>query len=419
VTENPSSYLNRTTPGVYIAEVDAFGASITGVETAVPLFVGYTQFAGDPENSAALYNTPVAVTSLADFARYFGGTAPGGAFNLATQMQLFYANGGGQALIVSVGSYWRDQRPVAAPATVPADWSLDDIAADALIGGLTAASYASGPTMLVVPEACLLDKAGYAQVAQAMLNQASTLQDRMAILDLPGCTTATDLCALQACQANLWAAIAPAIASASYGAAYAPALVLPDGSVMPPSGAMAGIYTKSDALNGVWSAPANIAVAGVTGPAYAMTDAEQSEFNMPVNGQAVGILRAQPNRGTVFWGARTLDGNSQDYRYVQTRRTLIYIEQSIKMALQTYVFAANDATTWASVTAAISNFLTGLWQQGGLVGSKPSDAFSVSCGLNSMTAQSILDGYMIVSVEVAIVHPAEFIALIFRQSMSS
>ena len=419
MTENPPGYLNRSTPGVYITETGAFGSSVIGVPTAVPLFVGYTEFAGDPATGKPLYGEAVPIGSIADFVGYFGGAAPAGPFNLAVQMQLFYANGGGACYIVSAGSYWRGQKPATAPATVPADWTLDDIDAEALIGGLGAASYIVGPTLLVVPEACLLDQAGYAQVAQAMLTQASTLQDRMAILDLPGCTAASDLPALQACQSNLWEAIAPAVASASYGAAYAPALVLSDGLVVPPSGAVAAIYAMSDGRSGVWSAPANIAVAGISALAYAMSDSEQSGFNVPVNGQSVNIIRAQPNRGIVVWGARTLDGNSPEYRYVQTRRTLIYIEQSIKMALQPYVFAANDATTWASVTAAVSNFLTELWSQGGLLGGKPSDAFRVACGLGStMTAQDVLDGYMVVSVQVAIAYPAEFIVLTFSQVMS-
>jgi phage tail sheath protein FI len=120
----------------------------------------------------------------------------------------------------------------------------------------------------------------------------------------------------------------------------------------------------------------------------------------------------------VVWGARTLDGNSNDFRYVQVRRTLIYVEQSIKAAIQPFVFAANDAGTWISVTSMISNFLTNLWQAGGLMGSKPNEAFSVSCGLGStMSAQDVLNGYMIVAVSLSLIRPAEFIELTFTQTM--
>jgi len=191
-------------------------------------------------------------------------------------------------------------------------------------------------------------------------------------------------------------------------------------NVAPPSGILAGVWTKSDNLNGVWNAPANLALSQVSAPIYNMNNAEQAGFNVPLNGQAFDIIRAQPSRGNVVWGARTLDGNSEDYRYIQVRRTLIMIEQSIKLALQSYVFAANVAVTWANVTATINNFLNGIWQQGGLMGSKPADAYNVACGLGTtMTAQDILDGNMKVTVTLQMVHPAEFIVLTFTQMMAS
>ncbi len=509
-----SSYLNRRVPGVYITEIDAFGTSIVGVATAVPIFIGYTETAIDPVTSASLHNVAVSISSMTDYQRYFGSAAPlaftvapvttkAGClvsandattrFDLYWQMRLFFANGGGACYVVSCGGY-----------------ELPAIAASDLLAGLGAAGYAVGPTMIVIPEACQLSVSdgSYAKVVQAMLEQAGTLQDRVAILDLPGCRSADSLAALQKAQQQLWDATAPAISSASYAAAYGPALVTTivsasdvpyadfvaaDGdngaigalmnaeavafygatpaklaaiqtaiatlfpspitvgtsvtaqpaaaidtmlmaalplyqaikqqaaqllNIAAPSGAMAGIWAKSDAQNGVWNAPANIAVSGVSAPLYVMNDIEQASFNLPLNGQAIDIIRLQPGRGTVVWGARTLDGNSLDYRYIQVRRTLIYIEQSIKQALRGYVFAANDATTWATVTSSIEAFLTGLWQQGGLMGDKASDAFTVSCGLGStMTAQTILDGYMIVAVTLQIIHPAEFIELTFRQQM--
>ena len=84
-----------------------------------------------------------------------------------------------------------------------------------------------------------------------------------------------------------------------------------------------------------------------------------------------------------MWGARTLDGNSNDFRYIQVRRTLIYIEQSVKLALDQFVFAANDGNTWVTVKSMISNFLQGLWSQGGLMGATASEAYSVEVGLGS------------------------------------
>jgi hypothetical protein len=586
-----SSYLARKTPGVYITEIDAFGTGIVGVATAVPIFIGYTEFAGDPVTGQPLYNQPVPIGSMLDYSQYFGGAAPAGyavtvmgnanppgsgsgssaasgtssgsgatadagtpsfyalyndgnstvstpftlqsdatpgevqQFLLYWAMQAFFANGGSQCYVVSVGSYWVNKSPASVP-TPDASWFLDSITNDKLTAGVTAAGYAIGPTMTVVPEACLLDDAGgYGDVVQTMLTQASVLQDRVAIIDPPGVLNADTIDLLTAAQTDLANQIAPAIAAASYGAVYAPALnaaiVAPDNilytnlsansdntvmnniltaqakklyggptqtaalasvqqaiatafpvtatgsqysttatgypaqqptqsladwqlsldnfllttlpvfkqietliaadmNVLPASPFAAGVWSASDSRNGVWNAPANIALAGVISPLYAMNDADQAGFNVPVNGQAINIIRSQPSRGNVVWGARTLDGNSLDYRYIQVRRTLIYIEQSIKAALAPYVFAANDSLTWSTVAAAISSFLTDLWQRGGLMGNKPSDAFTVSVGLGStMTAQNVLDGYMIVAVTLQLIHPAEFIELTFTQTMGS
>jgi len=105
-------------------------------------------------------------------------------------------------------------------------------------------------------------------------------------------------------------------------------------------------------------------------------------------------------------------------RGIQVRRTLIYIEQSIKTALSQFEFAANDGDTWAAVVATVSSFLQGVWSEGGLLGATLSDGFSVQCGLGStMTAQDILDGSMIVQVTLQMIHPAEFIELMFKQKM--
>jgi phage tail sheath protein FI len=189
-------------------------------------------------------------------------------------------------------------------------------------------------------------------------------------------------------------------------------------NITPPCGAVAGIWAFNDATKGVWNAPANVTLSQVSAPKVDVTDKEQGEYNAPLNGYAIDILRAFPGRGTVVWGARTLDANSLDYRYVQVRRTLIYIEQSIKNALQQYVFAPNNGGTWATVTASISNFLTQFWQAGGLMGDKASDAFTVSCGVpTTMSGLDVLNGYMVVNVTVQLIHPAEFIELTFRQTM--
>ncbi|WP_299716526.1 phage tail sheath C-terminal domain-containing protein [uncultured Tenacibaculum sp.] len=189
-------------------------------------------------------------------------------------------------------------------------------------------------------------------------------------------------------------------------------------NLMTPSAAMAGIYTTVDNNEGVWIAPANVGVQGVVSPAIKIDLKAQEDLNMPLDGKSVCAIRSFPGKGVLVWGARTLDGNSNDWRYINVRRTLIYIEQSVKEAASAYVFAPNDAKTWVSVKSMISNFLLGLWNQGGLVGTKPADAFSVTVGLGStMTPDDILNGRMIVAVKVAVSHPAEFIEITFQQEM--
>ena len=189
-------------------------------------------------------------------------------------------------------------------------------------------------------------------------------------------------------------------------------------SILPPSGAIAGVYTFVDANHGVWNAPANVALTSVRAPTFRLDSQQQEDLNAPIDGKAVDAIREMADRGTVVWGARTLDGNSRDWRYIQVRRTLIYIEQSIKLALDPFVFAANDGNTWTTVISMVSSFLQNLWAQGGLMGSSPQEAYSVACGLGStMTAQDILDGYIIVQVTLQMARPAEFIELTFKQKM--
>ena len=190
--------------------------------------------------------------------------------------------------------------------------------------------------------------------------------------------------------------------------------------LLPASAAMAGVMTVIDNTRGVWNAPANIALNQVDGPAIRVNDETQADLNKPLDGKAVNVIREFVGRGPIVWGARTLDGNSGDYRYVQVRRTLIYMEQSIKAAMNPFVFAANDGKTWVSVVAMVSNFLQNLWARGGLMGASPQEAFSVNCGLGStMSAQDVLEGYMVVQVLVQMIHPAEFIELTFKQKMEA
>jgi phage tail sheath protein FI len=189
-------------------------------------------------------------------------------------------------------------------------------------------------------------------------------------------------------------------------------------NVLPPSGAIAGIYALVDGSVGVFKAPANVSVSSVIAPTVNLTSAEQEDLNLPLSGKAINAIRPFVGKGTLVWGARTLDGNSQDWRYINVRRTMIMLEQSVKFAAEPFVFRPNDANTWIAIRSMIGSFLRSQWQAGALVGASEDEAFQVDCGLGStMTPQDILDGYMKISVKVAISRPAEFIVITFQQKM--
>lgn len=189
-------------------------------------------------------------------------------------------------------------------------------------------------------------------------------------------------------------------------------------NLLPPSAAMAGLYTMMDNTRGVWKAPANVSVNYVNSPTENIDNAMQEDLNMPMNGKAVNAIRTFPGEGIKVWGARTLDGNSQDWRYVNVRRTMMFLEESVKNAAKAYVFEPNVAATWMNVRSMIDNFLRSVWKRGGLAGATPEDAYEIHVGLgDTMTANDILDGIMRITVLVAITRPAEFIEITFQQQM--
>lgn len=189
-------------------------------------------------------------------------------------------------------------------------------------------------------------------------------------------------------------------------------------NLLPPSAAMAGVYTMVDNSRGVWKAPANVSLNAVVSPAVEITHEQQEDLNVTVEGKSINVIRTFIGEGTLVWGARTLDRNSLDWRYVNVRRTMIMLEESIKLAVKALVFEPNVSTTWVTIKSMISNFLTSVWKRGGLAGASPEDAFGVFVGLGeTMTPQDILDGMLRVTVQVAMSRPAEFIEITFQQQM--
>ena len=187
---------------------------------------------------------------------------------------------------------------------------------------------------------------------------------------------------------------------------------------IPPSGAVCGIYAMVDRTRGVWKAPANVSLNGVLAPAVKIDNLEQEDLNVHDTGKSINAIRAFTGKGTLVWGARTLAGNDNEWRYVPVRRFFIMVEESVKKASEPFVFEPNDANTWIKVKVMIENFLTLQWRAGALQGAKPEQAFYVNVGLDTtMTPVDILEGRMIVEIGMAVVRPAEFIILRFSHKM--
>lgn len=488
------------TPGVYIEEKNSFPNSAVAVETAVPVFIGYTEKA--EYRGKSILHRPTRITSLAEYHEYFGAgfktnfqlqdTKPekaelltgdkaymivpdeGHTLYLYNSIRLFFSNGGGPCYILPVGIYANNADGISIDIE---DFTGGNGKPD--VFGLLEKEYE--PTLIVMPDIIALGEQAYG-LYQKVLLHCRKLQSCFAIFDLK-------LQEKEETTDKVVAAFRDKIGNNAleYGAAYYPWLnttivsseevnfenlddsidletLLPEAAaiemvqnynkldpdkitdnqkrtyqmslmatsptyvrlmniireklnLLPPSGAMAGIYTMVDNSRGVWKAPANVSVANVAGPSVNIDNHAQENLNVDANtGKSINVIRPFPGIGTLVWGARTLDGNSQDWRYINVRRTIIMIEQSLKLACRAYVFEPNDANTWVTIKSMMTNFLTNLWKQGALAGAAPEQAFDVQIGLGaSMTPTDVLDGRILVIAKVAIVRPAEFIIITFTQ----
>lgn len=203
-----------------------------------------------------------------------------------------------------------------------------------------------------------------------------------------------------------------------YAAIYHPWLTIPEPMpanlaninqvALPPSGHVLGIYARTDNERGVHKAPANTVLRGITGLTRSLNKGEHDILNpFPRN---INVLRdfRENNRGLRVWGARVITSDS-DYKYVNVRRLLIFIEASIDRGLQWVVFEPNEEDLWARVRRSISNFLTVVWRNGALEGERVEQAFFVKCDRTTMTQTDIDNGRLICVVGVAPVKPAEFV----------
>ncbi|MEO1259484.1 MAG: phage tail sheath C-terminal domain-containing protein [Bacteroidota bacterium] len=469
--------MDYKTPGVYIEERSTLPPSVVGVETAIPVFIGYTETALDAQQQPLL-NVPKKITSMLEYERFFGKPAVEGnttvtireqnnalssilvdvanpsSFKMYYALQFYFENGGSDCYIVSVNDYTATGGQVLKA-------NLDK--------GLEEAGKVDEITLIVFPDAQALSDTDFYDLYKAALDQCVELQDRFTIMDVW-----SDPALEPQDSQNITTLRSSGLGSSTdilkYGAVYYPNMVTSldyyfgtdsqrDGSVqivvasgdtglagtlgdlkgknnafyfqvlnaltqaplpLAPSSAVAGVMVQVDNARGVWKAPANVNINNVIRPAFKITDKEQESLNVDVTaGKSINAIRSFTGRGpAIIWGSRTLAGNDNEWRYVPVRRFFNFVEESVKKATVQFVFEPNDVNTWIRVQSMIENFLVQQWKAGALMGATPEQAFRVKIGLGqTMTEQDIFEGRMIIEIGMAVVRPAEFIILRFEHKM--
>ncbi|KVP85351.1 phage tail protein [Burkholderia ubonensis] len=375
--------VTTTYPGVYIEEMASKALSVSTNATAVPVFA--------IDDTDAVFTTPVTrINSWLDYMSYLG-EARFDPINVRDiSLRTYFENGGSYCYLVQMGKM---------QAEVP---KLDDV------------------TLLV-------------SAGQNLQSVVATLcgegKNLFAILDGPeeDITTANPIPPspgegeddgeeLNALAINANSTWFNSYDETPYAAIYYPWLTSSwADQKIPPSAAIAGAYCRNDNARGVWKAPANISLQGGVLPAFRVTDDFQGKNTH--GGKALNMIRQFNNGSPLIWGARTCE-DTDSWRYIPVRRLFNSAEKDIKSAMQFVMFEPNSQPTWERVRSAITNYLYGLWKQGGLAGSKPEEAYFVQIGLGvTMTEDDINQGKMIVKVGMAAVRPAEFIILQFTQDV--
>ncbi len=381
-------------PDVYVEEIRGGPRPIEAVGAGVAGFVGVA-----PKANAHL-NEAVAINNWTQFVKEF--TSEGeAATNLSHAVFGFFLNGGSRCHVVNVGA----GKPIAGGGRERTGLDLleqiDEIAIVAAPGYSDAASYEALLAHCEQPPA-----------------------DRVAILDAPEKVQDIDLLTKTALtpagdaerDAPAGSGLRPRQSDGGYGAFYFPWLVVRDPmsadklASVPPSGHLAGIWARTDALRGVHKAPANEAVRGAVNLTYHLTRAEQAVLNP----EGVNCIRFFSQEGIRVWGARTLAPSASEWRYLSVRRLFNVIKESIARNTRWIVFEPNDYTLWKSIRRDISAFLMLLWRDGALMGRTPQEAFFVKCDEETNPPDVINAGRVVTLIGIAPVKPAEFI--IFRLS---
>jgi len=387
------------TPGVYIIEQ-------AGPKTITPVGTSGAAFVGQAPDKDAHRNEAVAVNNWSQFRTEFAAADNLTSTNLSHAVNGFFANGGSRCFVVNLpdtDAIAGNDRPRTGLKLLE---EIDEIAIVAAPGRTDAASH------------------------EALLTHCEGLGDRVCILD-PQDVKNTELLktvesvtvtpkgkdkdaapAADAGPKTTGSPARPRVALRGHGAIYFPWLVVADALHpelppvgVPPSGHMAGVWARTDGKRGVHKAPANETVAGAIGLTYRVTGPEQGELNSA----GINCFRFFSDAGILVWGARTLAEESSEWRYINVRRLLIMIEESIRRNTRWVVFEPNDRTLWKSVKSEVSRFLSNVYRDGALMGATPDEAFFVKCDEETNPQESIDLGQLVTVIGVAPVKPAEFI----------
>jgi phage tail sheath protein FI len=234
------------------------------------------------------------------------------------------------------------------------------------------------------------------------------------IVDLPAATDTLD-------EARQWLTTNASLRHKN-AAAYFPQFLASDPlqnfrtRAFPPSGAVAGLYARTDTERGVWKAPAGTeaVVRGSRGLAYTLSDPE----NGALNPLGLNSLRTFPIFGTVVWGARTLVGADQlasEWKYIPIRRLALFIEESLFRGTKWVVFEPNDEPLWSQIRLNVGAFMQTLFRQGAFQGTTPRAAYFVKCDKETTTQNDIDRGIVNIVVGFAPLKPAEFVVLKIQQ----
>jgi phage tail sheath protein FI len=364
-------------PGVYVEEISFRSKSIDGVSTATAGFVGVCR--------TGPLNSPQLVTSLTEFEQTFGDGQPLNVPNEAPginylwqSVRAFFAQKGSRLYISRVSSRSADGYA----AGIKSFEDIPDISIVAAPG--STANFAGHEDDAV-------------NTMRLLIAHAEQMRYRFAILDCGDHQSVADVRALRG------------KFDSKYAALYFPWVCVMDPISaneisLPPSGFVAGIFAHSDVVRSVSKAPANQVVALATRFELSITQDQQEVLNP----EGINCFRTFPGGGNVLWGARTVS-SSPEWKYVNVRRYLSYIEQSIDRGIQWAVFEHNDETLWKNIQRAIEDFLYHEWTSGSLTGDKPEKAYFVRCDRTTMTQNDLDNGRLVCLIGVAPTRPAEFV----------